>query len=104
MIDLLRERGGAHIKVFGGGGGVIVPAEIKDLHDYGVARIFSPEDGQKMGLVGMIEYMIQACDSDLSVHAPTSLEALTEGDIVAGAPPPAPPNPPPLKTAKPARL
>src|SRR5947209_14615734 len=44
MVDLLRERGGAHIKVFGGGGGVIVPAEIKELQDYGVARIYSPED------------------------------------------------------------
>ena len=83
MIDLLRERGGAHIKVFGGGGGVIVPSEIKELHDYGVARIFSPEDGQRMGLVGMIEYMIQACDTDLSVYAPTNIETLTQGDIVA---------------------
>ncbi len=83
MIDLLKERGGAHIKVYGGGGGVIVPAEIKELHDYGVARIFSPEDGQRMGLVGMITYMIQSCDSDLSVYAPTSLSALTEGDIGA---------------------
>src|SRR3989441_9039113 len=50
ILDLLRERGGAEIKVFGGGGGVIVPAEISELHDYGVTRIFSPEDGQKMGL------------------------------------------------------
>ena len=83
MIDLLRQRGGAHIKVYGGGGGVIVPAEIKELHDYGVARIFSPEDGQRMGLVGMITYMIQACDTDLSVHAPTTLAALTEGDMTA---------------------
>src|SRR5215467_1150101 len=49
MLDLLRERGGANIKVFGGGGGVIVPSEINALHDYGVARIFSPEDGQKLG-------------------------------------------------------
>ncbi len=83
MIDLLRQRGGAHIKVFGGGGGVIVPAEIAELHDYGVARIFSPEDGQRMGLVGMIEYMIHACDTDLSVHAPASLEALRAGDMTA---------------------
>ncbi len=83
MIDLLKERGGAHIKVFGGGGGVIVPAEIQDLHDYGVARIFSPEDGQRMGLVGMILHMIQSCDIDLSTFAPTTLAALTEGDIVA---------------------
>ena len=80
MIDLLRARGGEHIKVFGGGGGVIVPAEIADLHGYGVARIFSPEDGQRLGLVGMILSMIQACDVDLSPHAPKSLKALTEGD------------------------
>ncbi len=83
MIDLLKSRGGAHIKVFGGGGGVIVPAEIKELHDYGVARIFSPEDGQRMGLVGMITYMIQACDTDLSIHAPATLDVLTTGDMVA---------------------
>ena len=83
MVDLLKERGGAHIKVFGGGGGVIVPAEIQELHDYGVARIFSPEDGQRMGLVGMITYMIQSCDTDLSVHAPTSLSPLIDGDIGA---------------------
>src|SRR6187551_1582619 len=51
MIDLLRERSGGHIKVFGGGGGVIVPAEMKELHDYGVARLFSPEDGQRLGLI-----------------------------------------------------
>src|ERR687884_2041772 len=50
MLDSLRERGGAHIRVYGGGGGVIVPSEIKELQDYGVARIFSPEDGHKLGL------------------------------------------------------
>ena len=83
MIDLLKARGGAHIKVFGGGGGVIVPSEIKELHDYGVARIFSPEDGQRMGLVGMITHMIQACDTDLSVYAPATLDSLTTGDMVA---------------------
>ena len=82
MIDLLKSRGGAHIKVFGGGGGVIVPSEIKELHDYGVSRIFSPEDGQRMGLVGMITYMIQACDTDLSVHAPATLDVLSTGDMV----------------------
>jgi methylmalonyl-CoA mutase len=52
MVDLLRQRGGAHIQVFGGGGGVIVPAEIRELQAYGVARIYSPEDGQRMGLAG----------------------------------------------------
>ncbi|MBL8381967.1 MAG: methylmalonyl-CoA mutase family protein [Burkholderiales bacterium] len=76
MIDLLKERGGAHIQVFGGGGGVIVPAEIRELHDYGVARIYSPEDGQKMGLVGMIRDMLERCDVDLSTYAPTRLEAV----------------------------
>lgn len=81
MIDLLRERGGAHIKVFGGGGGVIVPEEIADLHAYGVTKIFSPEDGQRMGLVGMIQSMIQACDIDLTAYSPTSLEPLQTGDI-----------------------
>src|SRR5215470_4433782 len=50
IVDLLKERGAAHIKVFGGGGGTIVPEEIRDLHDYGVARIYSPHDGQALGL------------------------------------------------------
>ena len=81
MIDLLRERGGAHIKVFGGGGGVIVPEEIAELHAYGVTRIFSPEDGQRMGLLGMILSMIQACDTDLSQYAPTTLAGLTDGAL-----------------------
>jgi len=59
MIDLLREREAGHIKVFGGGGGVIVSSEIDELHDYGMAKIYSPEDGAKMGLQGMIDDMIQ---------------------------------------------
>ena len=52
--------------MFGGGGGVIVPAEIEELHDYGVTRIFSPEDGQKLGLQGMINEIVAACDVDLA--------------------------------------
>ena len=76
MVDLLRQRGGAHVQVFGGGGGVIVPAEIRELHDYGVARIYSPEDGQRMGLQGMIGEMVMRCDQDLSGHAPTAIEAI----------------------------
>ena len=64
MIDLLREHHASHIKVFGGGGGVIVDEEIKELHDYGVSRIFSVEDGRTMGLQGMINFMIKACDYD----------------------------------------
>lgn len=83
MIDLLRQRGGAHIKVFGGGGGVIVPHEIDELHAYGVTRIFSPEDGQRMGLVGMIQWMVQQCDTDLSQYSPTALAPLREGADVA---------------------
>ena len=74
MVDLLRERGGAHIKVFGGGGGVIVPAEIEELQRYGVTRIYSPEDGQRMGLQGMINDMLAQCDFDLLQYAPRELE------------------------------
>jgi methylmalonyl-CoA mutase len=76
MVDLLKQRGGAHVQVFGGGGGVIVPAEIRELHDYGVARIYSPEDGQRMGLAGMIGEMVMRCDHDLSPHAPKGASAL----------------------------
>jgi len=80
MIDLLRSRGGEHIQVFGGGGGVIVPAEIKELQAYGVARIYSPEDGQRMGLQGMINDMLAHCDFDLAAHAPGDLERVRKGD------------------------
>jgi methylmalonyl-CoA mutase len=76
MVDLLKARGGAHIQVFGGGGGVIVPPEIRELHAYGVARIYSPEDGQRMGLQGMIGEMVMRCDKDFSGLAPTSLDAI----------------------------
>ena len=80
MIDLLRERGGENIKVFGGGGGVIVADEIRELQAYGVACIYTPEDGQKMGLQGMINDMLARCDEDLSQHAPKDLEAIKSGD------------------------
>jgi methylmalonyl-CoA mutase len=76
MVDLLKSRGGAHIQVFGGGGGVIVPAEIRELQAYGVGRIYSPEDGQRMGLAGMIGEMVMRCDQDITVHAPRSVEAI----------------------------
>jgi isobutyryl-CoA mutase len=80
MIDLLRERGAGHIKVFGGGGGVIVPSEIEALHAYGVTRIFSPEDGQRLGLQGMINEIVAAADVDLTQQVPQSVDALREGD------------------------
>ena len=76
MVDLLKSRGGEHIQVFGGGGGVIVPPEIRELHAYGVARIYSPEDGQKMGLAGMIGEMVMRCDKDLTGFAPTDIHAI----------------------------
>ena len=76
MIDLLKARGGSHIQVFGGGGGVIVPPEIRELQAYGVSRIFSPEDGQRMGLQGMIGEMVMNCDKDLTGYAPTSVAAI----------------------------
>ena len=75
MVDLLHARGGQGIQVFGGGGGVIVPAEIRDLAERGV-RIYSPEDGQRMGLAGMIGEMLMRADADLSAHAPTTLAAI----------------------------
>ena len=62
MYDLLRERGCGHIKIFGGGGGVILPSEIEELHQYGITRIYSPDDGRAMGLQGMIDDLIQQSD------------------------------------------
>ncbi len=77
MIDLLRQADAGHVRVFGGGGGVIVASEIQELHDYGVTRIYSPEDGQKMGLAGMIGDMISRCDVDLTAYSPTTVEPVT---------------------------
>ncbi len=62
IVDLLKEKNADHIKVFGGGGGTIIPREIKELHEYGVDWIFSPEDGRKMGLQGMINRVIEISD------------------------------------------
>ncbi len=62
MYDLLKERGAEHIKIFGGGGGVILPEEIKELMDYGITRIYSPDDGRRMGLQGMINDLVQLSD------------------------------------------
>ena len=80
MVDLLRAAGAGHIRVFGGGGGVIVAEEIAALHDYGVERIYSPEDGQKMGLVGMIHDMMARARRDLSAMAPSDDTALRTTD------------------------
>ncbi|TQM09135.1 fused isobutyryl-CoA mutase/GTPase IcmF [Pseudonocardia kunmingensis] len=80
LVELLRERGAGHIKVYGGGGGVIVPREIELLHSRGVTRIFSPEDGQRLGLPGMINTMIRDCDVDLAAAPPASFDALFTGE------------------------
>ncbi|MEV0630427.1 fused isobutyryl-CoA mutase/GTPase IcmF [Nonomuraea wenchangensis] len=81
LVELLRERGAGHVKVFGGGGGVIVPEEIELLHSRGVTRIFSPEDGQRYGLPGMINKLVEDCDHELG--DPPAPEAVLSGDQAA---------------------
>lgn len=68
MYDLLHEKGAGHIKIFGGGGGVILPTEISELHEYGITRIYSPDDGRSLGLQGMINDLVE--QSDFSPPAP----------------------------------
>ncbi|HYE78318.1 MAG TPA: methylmalonyl-CoA mutase family protein, partial [bacterium] len=78
MKDLLAEKGAAHIKLFGGGGGVIVPEEIAELHDYGITRIFSPDDGRRLGLQGMINEILRECDfSTIPISLNGELEELS---------------------------
>ncbi len=79
LVELLRERGAGHVKVYGGGGGVIVPEEAARLSRAGV-RIFSPEDGQRLGLAGMINTLIQECDTDLWQAAPAAVPAVLAGE------------------------
>jgi len=87
MVDLLRERGRPEIRVFGGGGGVIVADEIEDLHAYGVARIYSPGDGANLGLQGMINDLMLKCDFSTIADTPRSpdkmIAALRTGDRFA---------------------
>jgi isobutyryl-CoA mutase len=84
MIDLLRQRGAQHIKVFGGGGGVIIAQEIADLEAYGVAKIYSPEDGRRMGLQGMIDHMLSLADFDARrVAEPIDPQALRAAEPAA---------------------
>jgi len=80
LVDRLREMGADHIKIFGGGGGVIIPAEIEELHNYGVSRIYSPNDGQAIGLQGMIDDMLNRCSGGKSRPAAPDLTQLDEGD------------------------
>ena len=85
MVDLLKERGASHIRVYGGGGGVIIPREIKELHNYGVARVFSPEDGRSLGLQGMINLMIEECDFIPPLDVEKGVEELSNGSHQAVA-------------------
>ncbi|MCJ0932852.1 methylmalonyl-CoA mutase family protein [Virgibacillus halodenitrificans] len=80
MIDLLKELGAEHIKVYGGGGGVIIPREIKELHEYGVSRIFSPENGRELGLQGMINLMLEECDYVPPIDIKKDQEQLFNGE------------------------
>src|SRR5664279_4569260 len=66
MKDLLNENGSGHIKIFGGGGGTILPSEIKELEAYGITKIYSPDDGRNMGLEGMIEDVVNKCGLPLT--------------------------------------
>jgi methylmalonyl-CoA mutase len=79
LVERLRARGAEDVRVFGGGGGVIVPAEIELLHARGVSRIFSPRDGQAMGLAAMVNTIIRACDVDLAAAGP-KIEEVVGGD------------------------
>ena len=83
MHDLLQEKGAGHIKIFGGGGGVIVPDEIRDLEAYGIAKIFSPDDGRRMGLQGMINFMLRESDFPTVRDVNVELEQLREKNTLA---------------------
>ncbi|MFY0671872.1 MAG: methylmalonyl-CoA mutase family protein [Bacteroidia bacterium] len=91
MYDLLKEKGAGHIKIFGGGGGVILPEEIKELMNYGICRIYSPDDGRELGLQGMINDMVERCDFPTGANLNgefKSLEtkdSLSIGRVISGA-------------------
>lgn len=91
MFDLLKEKGASHIKIFGGGGGVILPDEIQELHDYGVTRIYSPDDGRELGLQGMINDMLERCDYPTGQNLNGEIKELVSKDdksiarIISGA-------------------
>ena len=83
MVDMLKSKGRPEIRIFAGGGGVIVAAEIELLEAYGVTRIYSPDDGLTMGLQGMISDMLQRCQYDPGQQAPSSLTPLQQRDTNA---------------------
>lgn len=91
MYDLLKDKGAGHIKIFGGGGGVILPSEIEELMQYGISRIYSPDDGRTLGLQGMINDMIERCDFPTGENLNGEVKQLAEknpgaiGRIISGA-------------------
>ncbi len=80
VYDLLQEKGCGHIKIFGGGGGTILPEEIQELQDYGITRVYSPDDGRKMGLAGMIEDVVRRSDFAIPVHEKALTKKIPERD------------------------
>src|SRR5690554_1488511 len=78
MYDLLKEKGAEHIKIFGGGGGVILPEEIKELEDYGITKIYAPDDGRAMGLQGMINDLVEKSDFPVGDKLSNEVELLAE--------------------------
>ncbi|HMW38540.1 MAG TPA: cobalamin-dependent protein [Saprospiraceae bacterium] len=85
IYDLLKERNCSHIRIFGGGGGTILPSEIADLHNYGIARIYSPDDGRKMGLQGMINDVLMQCDFQTGSSLNGEVRSLARQDFRAVA-------------------
>jgi methylmalonyl-CoA mutase len=85
MYDLLKEKGAGHIRIFGGGGGTILPEEIEELHAYGIARIYHPDDGRKMGLQGMINDLVQKADFPTGQHLNGEVKALDKSNFQAVA-------------------
>ncbi len=83
MYDLLKENGAPHIKIFGGGGGTILPSEIEELHEYGITRIYSPDDGRKMGLQGMINDVLKQCDFPIGLNLNGEIKQISEKDPMA---------------------
>ncbi len=81
MYDLLKEKGCGHIKIFGGGGGVILPEEMKELHDYGIARVYSPDDGRVMGLQGMINDLVRKSDFPTGKNIHVTVDDIAKKDI-----------------------
>ena len=80
MYDLLKEKNADHIKIFGGGGGTILPIEIKELHEYGIARIYHPDDGRDMGLQGMINDLVEKCDFPTGKKIDAEIRSLNRTD------------------------